>query len=276
MLFSEGKRDREIAEREAAGENLWTEDIGAPVRVRLIEVVRAFDDPLWRTHRVDLAEQVSGQVRRKLGFQIPEDVQSALAVEDPVAILNWLGAAHDVIRQVIGERGAHQFASLVNHVFRQERVGFKFVDGSLVEFASDELSVGVVEPAVRLLVDRRFEAAHGAYMNALREIAAGEPADAITDAGTALQETLSALGCHGNSLGRQAADARKRGLLAGHDQAMTDAIHKFIDWASADRSESGDGHKHADTALADAWLMVHVVGALIVRLADPELRDTSP
>ena len=39
-------------------------------------------------------------------------------------------------------------------------------------------------------------------------------------------------------------------------------------WVSADRSEMGDSHK-AETTLTrdDAWLTVHVVGALILRLA---------
>lgn len=93
------------------------------------------------------------------------------------------------------------------------------------------------------------------------------PPDAITDAGTALQEALQALGCGGNALGGLIKDAMKKGLLAPHDATLASGIKNFMAWASADRSETGDAHKSSDATLDDAWLMVHIVGALIVRLA---------
>lgn len=52
---------------------------------------------------------------------------------------------------------------------------------------------------------------------ALGEISNGKPGDAITDAGTALQETLTALGCDGNNLGALIKSAKAKGLLAAHD-----------------------------------------------------------
>lgn len=131
-----------------------------------------------------------------------------------------------------------------------------------------------VEPALKLLIGSQFAAAHGAYLDALKEISNGKADDAITDAGTALQETLTALGCQGNALGPLIKDAKKNGLLAGHDQNLVDGIIKFMDWASADRSTTGDAHKHSDADVSDAWLMVHIVGALIVRLVEPSNRGT--
>lgn len=142
----------------------------------------------------------------------------------------------------------------------------------MISFKSDELLHEAVEPTLRLLVGSKYKAAHDSYLKALKEISQNEGADAITDAGTALQETLTSLGCKGNALGPLLKDARKAGLLAGHDQNLVDGILRFADWASADRSESGDAHKHSDATTADAWLMVHVVGALIVRLVDPVKR----
>jgi hypothetical protein len=120
---------------------------------------------------------------------------------------------------------------------------------------------------LNLLIDRRFERAQAAFRDALRELQNRKADDAITDAGTALQETLGELGCEGNSLGRLISDARRRGLLAGHDEKLTAGIVAFLEWASADRSETGDAHKHSDATIANAWLAVHVVGALIHRLA---------
>lgn len=36
---------------------------------------------------------------------------------------------------------------------------------------------------------------------------------------------------------------------------------------SADRSQTGDAHHASDANLDDAWLIVHVAGALILRLS---------
>lgn len=130
-----------------------------------------------------------------------------------------------------------------------------------------------IEPTVNLLVDRRYERAQAAVGEALKELQNRKPDDAITDAGTALQETLTELGCQGNALGPLIADARKRGLLAGHDEKLTEGILKFLDWASADRSNKGDAHTYSDATNDDAWLTVHVVGALIRRLASDVPRE---
>lgn len=74
------------------------------------------------------------------------------------------------------------------------------------------------------------------------------------------------VGCKGNALGPLADDARKRGLLAPYDR-------KIIDWVSADRSDKGDAHNATPASRDDAWLAVHVVGALILRLAGDANRE---
>ena len=60
--------------------------------------------------------------------------------------------------------------------------------------------------------------------------------------------------------------AKAKGLLAAHDERMTQAIEGIMQWVAADRSEKGDSHKADKAAKEDAWFIVHVVGALIVRL----------
>jgi hypothetical protein len=49
-------------------------------------------------------------------------------------------------------------------------------------------------------------------------------------------------------------------------------MFSFLNWASADRSQTGDSHKQSDATIADAWLAVHVIGALILRLASDDPR----
>jgi len=107
-----------------------------------------------------------------------------------------------------------------------------------------------------------------AYRNALDELADNKPDNAITDAATALQDALTLLGCDGNTLGPLVHSARTKGLLAPHNSTLATGSGKFMQWASADRSELGDGHHGASLAERDdAWLCVYVVGALILRLS---------
>ena len=178
-----------------------------------------------------------------------------------------------------GERpvaGPDYFASRVNQILREERVAFELIEGQMVDLESEELHAAVVAPTLRLLSGRAdFEGVERTYQKAIMELAASHADDAITDAGTALQETLTVLGCSGNSLGPLITDARKRGLLAPHDAKLDQSISNIMVWVSADRSELGEAHHVSDATVEDAWLIVHIVGALILRLASGPPRGTS-
>src|SRR5437867_3146024 len=43
-------------------------------------------------------------------------------------------------------------------------------------------------------------------------------------------------------------------------------VERIGEWVSADRSARGDAHAVTDADADDAWLAVHVVGALLLRL----------
>ncbi len=62
-------------------------------------------------------------------------------------------------------------------------------------------------------------------------------------------------------------DARKRGLLGEHDTQLREAILKAGLWVAADRASKGDAHPGGSATIDDAWLIVHIVGALILRLS---------
>ena len=47
---------------------------------------------------------------------------------------------------------------------------------------------------------------------------------------------------------------------------MTDAIEDVMVWVAAQRNVKGDTHNADKAAKEDAWFIIHVVGALIVRL----------
>ncbi|MEO8527537.1 MAG: hypothetical protein ABI435_00500 [Pseudolysinimonas sp.] len=165
-----------------------------------------------------------------------------------------------------------EFAKDVNTILREDRISFELLNGEMVPFSSQEMHVAVVEPVLRLLTSPGWESVEAAYQAALGEIARGEGANAITDAGTALQEALLALGATGNALGPLIQSARSSGIIAGHDAALVEVLRRAAEWVSADRSVSGDAHNAATASVEDAWLTVHVVGALIVRLSAAQRR----
>jgi hypothetical protein len=66
---------------------------------------------------------------------------------------------------------------------------------------SEELHSEVAEPTIMLLHGRPSWRLHKRRIGGTEEIANDDAADAITDAGTALQGTLTAPGCSGNALG---------------------------------------------------------------------------
>ncbi|WP_026535378.1 hypothetical protein [Arthrobacter sp. H14] len=60
------------------------------------------------------------------------------------------------------------------------------------------------------------------------------------------------------------------------DSLVSDADGSLtVDWINADRSHRGNAHynRNGEISRADAWLMIHVAGALMVRLSDEEPRD---
>lgn len=272
VLHSQRKRRTERDALEASGENLWTDSVPKEARTKIaawwdaIQNASPTDDYEFR-YGVGRILMVEGG--RNISYANPDHL---IGTEDTDLALDLIGALamfvgnHAALKQYV-----EGLQRKVNEVFEDFRIGFRMVDGEIVPIGSDELHTEVVAPALRLLISEQFENAHKAYLSALKEVPV-DPGDAITDAGTALQETLTALGCDGNSLGPLIKSAKAKGLLAPHDETLTAGIEKFLSWASADRSESGESHHVSPATRADAWLMIHIVGALIVRLVDPMVR----
>ena len=284
MFYFEKQRLAAQAEAEARGESFWTDDLGPAVRGKLIEAFRSSCSP---RDKEEIDELVAKLLMFDTGALSVKTIVNAFAMDAPALALSYVEAVYKVLlhARVYGLGGAtrsdganpEQFHKRVNDIFNAHRVSFKLVKGEIIPLAAEELHAAVVDPTVRLLYGRpKLEQAHDSYLKALKEISSDDAPDAITDAGTALQETLVALGCKGNALGPLIKDGIKRGLLAPHDQLLEAGLTKFLDWVSASRSEEGDAHKNSPASRDDAWLMVHIVGALIVRLASHTPRRPPP
>lgn len=276
MLHHRRKQLEDLAAREAAGESFWTTEFSRPVRTKVWYALQSalpnhVDAIAVRARQLILHDEGWPHLADSLNGAREDFVEYLLSCEDGMVPTVIESIAHAL---PAGSAPTTRFAREVAAILREYRISYDLIDGRMVEFSSREMHESVVAPTLRLLGGRAdLDGVERAYQDALEEIAKGKPSDAITDAGTALQELLVALGCEGNALGPLIKSARTKKLLAPHDTPLVDAIDKTLNWVSAERSESGDGHKAADVAVADAWLIVHVVGALILRLVEPEKRS---
>jgi hypothetical protein len=100
---------------------------------------------------------------------------------------------------------------------------------------------------------------------ALDELVAGNAADAVTDAGTALQMLLDHLGYKGAKLGDQLKAARRAGWLSGVDTPLANAIDNLAMWVASVRNQRSDAHHGPPPDPRDAELVVRVVGLLVLR-----------
>ena len=205
----------------------------------------------------------------------PDDTYPTALEALVIAIDNFMRVDQDFYGSPPVDGFSGRLRNAVNEVFSQERVAWTLVEHEMVEMKSQELHEALVEPALRLIHDARFARVDATYRKALEELSKGDGADAVTNSGTALQELLTGLGCDGNQLGDLIKSARKKQILAAHDASTLDSLEKAMHWVAADRSETGDSHYASDASREDAWLIVHIVGAFIVRLASGGKRPSA-
>lgn len=287
-LYQRRERDRQKAERAARGEvPKPTPELSDTVRVKLVHAIRdaSPEDDSWR-----FCESIQQKLVRDWGrFSLsgrpsnpPEDVfGSIVSGSTPEEVRDIIEATFYALGQYADENrfrgGAEQtayesadlFRDTVNDVFDDHDIAYQVVGVEVIDRESMALHANVIAPTLSLLHgEPRFVKVEAAFQDALHELKPdGNPADAITDAGTALQEMLGALGCTGNALGPRLDDAKKKGLLGPYDSKLARGVELIGDWLNADRSTRGDAHNADEATREDGWLAVHVAGALIARLA---------
>jgi hypothetical protein len=274
-LFNQRKRQEEMVAAEAAGEDVWRRKFDDHARIGVWQILQAtcrrnttmVEDVAARAQVLlchdERVHTLSGMSDRSQDFyrylhQTANERQVASAIEALAWILTNLG----------NDYGA-RFETQANELLHSERIAYELVNSQIVELESQELHANVVVPTLRLLSRRPgWEEVERAYQEALHQVADGKYDNAITDAGTVLQEALEAAGCTGKNLGPLISDARQQGILGPHDSKLVTGVESIMEWVSADRSQSGDGH-HGDSGATheDAYFTIHVVGALILRLA---------
>lgn len=293
-LYKRRRELRELQERERQGETFWTESFSPETRNRLQLVmlsstggrdyrtleaaVQCLLADLGQLHlsssRSDARDDFFSYLSECEDEMVPSVmeafVQGYTRAFEQNARIQAFHSGTSYTETLISM--SEELLSELNRVLAEDRVAFELVDGEMVPFASRELHVEVTQPALRLLATAGWERVETSYQNALSELARGEGANAITDAGTALQEALILRGAEGNQIGDLTTSAKHRGIIAAHDAPLLQTIDKACRWVSADRSNTGDAHNSSSASRDDAWFTVHIVGAIILRLSSQALR----
>lgn len=126
----------------------------------------------------------------------------------------------------------------------------------------------VERPAFAALDAAGWRDAGDRLADAEAELTAGKPADALTDASTALQFALKEAGYPGNALGDQLKAARKGGLFDGVDRHLGDALDSTATWISGMRNTRSDAHANPPPSDAEALLALRLVAVFAAWLAD--------
>ena len=203
-LFSRRRRLAELAAQEAKGASFWSTSFDQKFRNKLIH---AFTDAA-RDYLGNYAEAARDQILRDEGLmhlvgpnnsEINDLLNFILICDDqmmPTVIEDLATALRDThVPFVYSNGGALQeFQETVATALREHRLSYDFINGEMVEFSSRELHEAVTAPALRLLAGRKdLGNVENAYLEALDQLSRGKTGNAITDAGRALQEALSAL-----------------------------------------------------------------------------------
>jgi hypothetical protein len=286
-LYAERLRREAQAAALASGAVQWTKNLTSPIRAKLHLAWLDVTEPLNGSLTSRLVQTIQKRTLWSLAEAVgPDSMRDASRFETGPMLLSLIEAEHEALAALAVEMGATEdsatstmraialapgrFRDEINRIFEAHLVAFHLHHNSrLVPIESHEMHASVVAPTLYLLhSETRFAAAESAYQKALDELRRRDPGDAITDAGTALQEALAALGCTGNTIGERLRSARQNGLIRGKDIPLTETIGRAVEWVSDKRNE-GEAHRgDPEINMSDAWAVVHVVGALVIRLSE--------
>ncbi len=296
-LFGLREHRKKLSRREAQGAKLWSEYLDQEVRTKFAHTIvllgQEHHNAVDKNHQLhgfaDVVDRATRSVCFQLGIASLPHQHSWPAFENE--LLNtivdsstnkslifslieaiWqttLTFLYPSTAGVYRDDPRLQFAGNVQTILEDHRIAYDFVEGRFIPRGEQIMHSSVVLPTLTLLSGRKqLATAESKYLDALKSIQERRFDDAITDSCATLEATLGALGCNGNTLGKKFHHAVSLGIATSYDK-------KIVEWLSADRGAKGDAHPEGSMATrVDAWLSAHVVGAFILRLADPEGRGS--
>jgi hypothetical protein len=282
-------RRRQLLERLEAEQGVqWRDDCPTEVGRKIAAIIPELTNAAFRVFRLADKHRVFGSASGESGSGSEECLNGEGADEERLdavaAVMHAFSYLSKTDQEDLGGSWGQQDADppvyhfselrdFVNDVLLAARVEWHYVEGQFVPRGNSVLHTGIVKPATILLdSDPVFTKASACFNKAITRLSENKPDVAITDAATALQEMFRELGIHGNSVSDQVNEAQRANIISKADRGL---LKPIVDWVNGDRSERGNAHHHrdGDVSRADAWLMIHVAGALMVRLSNRDPRD---
>ena len=290
MLFGRRKRLEDILKAEAEGRSFWTSTLDDNARYKLYYIIQGIESQfekagphssewnfLVQARQFTLRDLGLPQLSNSNYYDPIKDAYQAILEAEISTVFSLLEAIIVIIEAMYHVGNEHlkkrlnripKISEDICEILREHRINFDLVNGSFIPLESRHMHDSVVVPTLTFLgKNNKYFKVEEAYEKALIQLHNGSPDDAITNASTALEKMLLSLGCTGNSLGSLTNSAMKRRIISSYDK-------KFIDWVSADRSTIGSAHSVNSASTEDAWLTVHVVGAIILRICGGPLRSS--
>lgn len=268
MTYLKRKRLAERDVREANGENFWTNSFAESTRNKILFVTR---DSTFR--RPEYLLNVRDAIIRSEGLEAlwstrlnEEDdfynfAKKCPDEEFPVVIEEvYQSLLEPELHQRLGLfTNPREYQKKISEILQEDRINYDFVEGRIIPRQSQALHANVILPVLHLLGGGlKWRNVEENYLKGLKEISSNDPADAITDFGSALEDFLKTIGCVGDTLGKLVNDGVTKAILLSKDK-------KLFDWVASERN-AGEVHGGGGTEnLNDAWLVANVVGSLILR-----------
>lgn len=277
LYFSERQRQKDLAEKEAKGQSFWSTELNLNTRNKIIY---ALNNLSYRP------EIIKNRIRYKLMSNYgvaclhDSDLTGHIDYDQTVQkgeiarVLDLIEATYFELYEAslmhIGEavNGAQlKYETAINDIFLLDRNSYTFREGQIHQFSEQFSYEEILFPAINLLnLKSEYVEVNIKYKEALEEISRNKPADAITDAGTALQIYLEIKGFPGKVLGDQIKALKISKTLSGLDMKLLDVLVQCVEWISGVRNQKSDAHPGQKGELEDAWLVLRILGSLILRL----------
>lgn len=283
-LPSEIRRRRLLSEKEATEGVQWKDDCPGQLGRKIVAILPLMTNATWRVYAGADSRRLFASDTSVNEFST-EDTLSGRGTDTDrldcvAAVVYSFVRLSETDQEEVWNGGAYPpeydveaFTNAVNDILLAARIEWHYSEGEFVQRGNSVLHAEVVKPASILLDSNpKFARASAGFNTAITRLSENKPDVAITDAAVAVQEFFRALGIEGNSISDQLNAAQRAKIITINDRAL---LKPILDWTNADRSNRGNAHHHrqGDATKADAWLAIHVAGALMVRLSNEEPRD---
>lgn len=149
------------------------------------------------------------------------------------------------------------FASEVERIFLEDRINWIFDSGMVLPRDLIFTHEHILKPTLNYLNNPKYADVKLVFAKGLKEISVGDPGDAITDFGTAIQVFLKVLGCEGKTIGELTISGISKGILDREDQKILEAIAML--------RNRGEAHDLETYTSKDAWFACRLISTLMLK-----------